>query len=152
MSWMKISWNAHDQRTLWHSDWELDCQVCLFYVSCTSKCDFYILDAPVSNRLITKQGVFFKKRNFMALFYGWSSTASRHFLPLSSQIFLVLILLTSGGWKAESILEPPNGFERGHCSIIFLRMCQYFSIFLNVSSIFLLHLSIYHSQVFKQDF
>ena len=42
--------------------------------------------------------------NFMAPFYGWGSTASRlvplrgeavYFLPLSSQIFLVLILSTS---------------------------------------------------------
>ena len=54
---MKISWNAHDQRTLWHSDWQLNCQICLFYVYCTSKLDFYILDAPVSNRLIIKQEV-----------------------------------------------------------------------------------------------
>ena len=36
-----------------------------------------------------------------------------HFLPLSSQKFLVLILSTSERWKAESTLEPPNGFERG---------------------------------------
>ena len=36
-----------------------------------------------------------------------------YFLPLSSQKFLVLILLTSEGWKAESTLEPPIGFEYG---------------------------------------
>ena len=36
-----------------------------------------------------------------------------YFLPLSSQIFLVLILPTSDGWKAESNLEPPTGFEHG---------------------------------------
>ena len=36
-----------------------------------------------------------------------------YFLPLSSQIFLVLILLTSKGWKTESTLEPPSGFEHG---------------------------------------
>ena len=36
-----------------------------------------------------------------------------YFLPLSSQIFLVLILLTSEGWKAESTLEPPSGLEHG---------------------------------------
>ena len=29
------------------------------------------------------------------------------------QKFLVLILSTSEGWKAESILEPPSGFELG---------------------------------------
>ena len=33
-----------------------------------------------------------------------------YFLPLSSQKFLVL---TSEGWKAESTLEPPSGFEHG---------------------------------------
>ena len=36
-----------------------------------------------------------------------------YFLPLSSQKFLVLILLTSEGWKAESILEPSSDFEHG---------------------------------------
>ena len=54
---MKIVWNAHDQRTLWHIDWQLNYQICLFYVYCTSKFDFYILDAPASNTLIIKQGV-----------------------------------------------------------------------------------------------
>ena len=34
-----------------------------------------------------------------------------YFLPFSSQKFLVLILSTSEGWKAESTLEPPKGFE-----------------------------------------
>ena len=54
----------------------------------------------------------------MAPFSGWDSTASRleplreavYFLPLSSQKFLVLILLTLEGWKAES---KPSGFEQG---------------------------------------
>ena len=54
------------------------------------------------------------KKNFMAPFYGWHSTASRleshfkeavYFLPLSSHKFLLFILLTSEGWKAESTLE-----------------------------------------------
>ena len=36
-----------------------------------------------------------------------------YFLLLSSQTFLVLILPTSEGWKTESTLEPPTGFERG---------------------------------------
>ena len=36
-----------------------------------------------------------------------------HFLPLSSQKFLVLILSTSERWKAASTLEPPSGFEHG---------------------------------------
>ena len=57
----------------------------------------------------------------MAPFYGWGSTASGqsyfeeavYLLPLSSQKFLVLILSTLEGWKAELTLEPPNGFEHG---------------------------------------
>ena len=59
----------------------------------------------------------------MAPFNGWGSTASRlrnhfkeadYFLPSSPQKSLVLILsIISGGWKAESTLEPPSGFERG---------------------------------------
>ena len=33
-----------------------------------------------------------------------------YFLSFSSQKFLVLILSTSEGWKAELTLEPPSGF------------------------------------------
>ena len=36
-----------------------------------------------------------------------------YFLPLSSKKFLVLILSTSEGWKAESTLDPHSGFEHG---------------------------------------
>ena len=36
-----------------------------------------------------------------------------YFLPLSSQKFLVLILPTLEGWKADSTLEPTSGFEHG---------------------------------------
>ena len=36
-----------------------------------------------------------------------------YFLLLSSQKFLVLILSTSEGWKTESNLEQPSGFEHG---------------------------------------
>ena len=57
----------------------------------------------------------------MAPFYGWVQLPPGeshfeevvYFLPLSSQKFLVLILLTSEGWKAELTLEPPSGFEHG---------------------------------------
>ena len=35
------------------------------------------------------------------------------FLPFSSQNFLVLILSTLEGWKAESTLEAPSGLEHG---------------------------------------
>ena len=34
-----------------------------------------------------------------------------YFLRLSSQKFMVLILSTSEGWKAELTLEPPSGFK-----------------------------------------
>ena len=34
-----------------------------------------------------------------------------YFLPLSSQKFLILILPTLEGWKAELTFEPPSGFE-----------------------------------------
>ena len=36
-----------------------------------------------------------------------------YFLPLSSEKFLLLILLISEGGKAELTLEPPSGFEHG---------------------------------------
>ena len=48
-----------------------------------------------------------KQTNFMAPFYGWGSTASR-LQPLRGGS-----LSTSKGWKAESTLEPPSGFEHG---------------------------------------
>ena len=62
----------------------------------------------------------------MAPMYGWGSTVSR-LEPLwgcsllynteslkipETKKFLVLILSNSEGWKAESTLEPLNGFER----------------------------------------
>ena len=61
-------------------------------------------------------------KNFMAPFYGWGLNCSCvqshyeevvYFLPLSSQIFLVLTWSTSKGWKSELTLEPPSGFEHG---------------------------------------
>ena len=48
---------------------------CLFYVYCTSKLGFYILDAPVSNRLIIKQGVS-KRLNL--------STVVKNMIPFTS--------------------------------------------------------------------
>ena len=36
-----------------------------------------------------------------------------YFLPLGSQKFLVLILSALEGWKTESTLESPSGFEHG---------------------------------------
>ena len=57
------------------------------------------------------------KKNFMASFYGWGSTGSRleplRGGSLCSKKFLVLILSTSEGSKAESTLEQPSGFEHG---------------------------------------
>ena len=37
-----------------------------------------------------------------------------YFLPFSSQKFLVLILSTLEGWKADSTLEPSSGFDHGN--------------------------------------
>ena len=63
-----------------------------------------------------------KCKTLWPLFCGWGSTASRlqhhyweavYFLPISSQKFLVLIWSTLEGWKAESTLELPSGFEHG---------------------------------------
>ena len=51
-----------------------------------------------------------------------------YFLPLSSQIFLVLILSTSEGWKAESSLEPPSSFEHGTPGLGIQRLNHYFNI------------------------
>ena len=62
----------------------------------------------------------------MVAFYGWGWTVSRlhchyeetvYFLPLSPQEFLILIWSTSQGWKAESTLEPPSGFEPGNAGL-----------------------------------
>ena len=81
-------------------------QICIFFVFLISKYFW----------------CFFLFFSIMAPFYGWGSTISRleshleeavYFLPLLSQKFLVLILSTSEGWKAELTLEPPSGFEHG---------------------------------------
>ena len=62
-----------------------------------------------------------KKTTFIAPFYGLGSTASQ-LEPLRGdsllfttklQKFLVLILSTLEGWKADSTLELPSGFEYG---------------------------------------
>ena len=45
-----------------------------------------------------------------------------YFLPFSSQNFLVLNLSTSEGWKAESTLEPPSGFEHGTPGLVIQRL------------------------------
>ena len=44
---------------------------------------------------------------------GWSYFEEAVYFFLSSQKFLVLILPTKEGWKTESTLEPPSGFEHG---------------------------------------
>ena len=52
----------------------------------------------------------------MALFYGWGSTVSRlQLLRAGSLLFNNKFpeIPTSEGWKAESTLEPPSGFEHG---------------------------------------
>ena len=45
-----------------------------------------------------------------------------YFLPFSSQNFLVLILSTSEGWKAESTLEPLSGFGHGTPGLVIQRL------------------------------
>ena len=45
-----------------------------------------------------------------------------YFLPFSSQKVLVLILSTLEGWKAESTLEPPSGFEHGTLGLVIQRL------------------------------
>ena len=55
----------------------------------------------------------------MAPFYGWGLFASKLELLWGGGLIYntkspeipVLILSTSEGWKAESNLEPPNGFD-----------------------------------------
>ena len=65
-----------------------------------------------------------------------------YFLLLSFQKFLVLILSTSEGWKAESILEPPSGFEHGPPGLgiqcldhygISLINCPYILVFFSIA-------------------
>ena len=48
-----------------------------------------------------------------------------YFLPLSSRKFMVLILSTSEGWKAESTLESPSGFEHGTPGLGIQRLNHY---------------------------
>ena len=63
-----------------------------------------------------------KCKTLWLLVCGWGSTASRprhqywealYFLPISTRKFLELIWSTLEGWKAESTLELPSGFEHG---------------------------------------
>ena len=57
----------------------------------------------------------------MVPFYGWGLTASRLeplrggslFFTANSPKFMVLISSASEGWKDESTLKPPSGFEHG---------------------------------------
>ena len=62
---------------------------------------------------------FLKKKTLWPLFMdgvqlpqGYSHfEVAVYFLPLSSQKYLVLILLTPERWKTESTLESPTGFK-----------------------------------------
>ena len=49
--------------------------------------------------------------NAMDLLQGHSLLFTVYFLPLSVQEYLVLISSILEGWKAESTLKPPSGFE-----------------------------------------
>ena len=75
-------------------------------------------------------GITFKK-DFMDPFLWMGFEEAVYFLPLSFQKFLVLILLTSEGWKAELTLELPNGFEhRTHLSqLIKFYYCTYLDFY-----------------------
>ena len=90
--------------------------VCLFWFQVTN----YNLVWFFSLEKLFLTQYYCEKKSFMAPFYEWVPTMSRlqsyseetvYFLPLRPQEFLVLISLTLEGWKAESTLEPPNGFE-----------------------------------------
>ena len=86
-------------------------QLCYLAKKLSKYCNIHIRAKPEILKL---------KKNFMASFSGWASTVLRlqdqyketvYFLPLSPQKFVALTWLTSKEWKAESILEPPSGFE-----------------------------------------
>ena len=89
----------------------------------------------------------------MALFYGWDLTASRleplrggsifFYLPLSSQKFLVLILLTWKDERPRRPWKPPSGFEHEtpglgtqrlswSTRVVFLKASELFSTFESV--------------------
>ena len=79
--------------------------------------------------------------NFMAPFYGLGSTPSRlqshheeivYFLPLSFQIFQVLIRSILDGWKIKITLKSPSGFELVYQPIYYqieirVTICQTYS-------------------------
>ena len=69
---------------------------------------FYFLQQFIKNQHECCQEKTFKKKAKKKKPQGYSHF---YFLPFSSQKFLVLILLTLEGWKAELTLEPPSGFE-----------------------------------------
>ena len=48
-----------------------------------------------------------------------------YFLPLSFQKFLVVIWLTSEGWKAESTLEQPSGFKHETPGLVIQQLNHY---------------------------
>ena len=74
-----------------------------------------------ASKSIFLESLIITKKNFMAHFYGWGSTASR-LLPLwgGSLLFTTKFPDIPGthfidleGWKAESTLERPSAFEHG---------------------------------------
>ena len=80
-----------------------------------------IIPYNASKSIFLESLIITKKKNFMAHFYGWGSTASR-LLPLwgGSLLFTTKFPDIPGthfidleGWKAESTLEPPSAFEHG---------------------------------------
>ena len=74
-----------------------------------------------ASKSIFHESLIITKKNFMAHFYGWGSTASR-LEPLQGGSLLFTTkfpdipgthFIDLEGWKAESTLEPPSGFEPG---------------------------------------
>ena len=78
-------------------------------------------EIQVSATQLLKKKLFLKKLCAPFLWMGFNCLKAIqshyeetvYFLPLSSQKLLVLIWSTSEGWKAESTVEPPSGFEHG---------------------------------------
>ena len=61
-----------------------------------------------------------------------TATLRRQFTFYHSQKFLVLILSTSEGWKAESTLEPPSGFEHGTPGLVIQRLNHLETLYRNM--------------------
>ena len=68
--------------------------------------------------------IFLKKLYGLFLWMGFSCLKAREPLRRDSLVkkFLVLIWLTSEGWKAEPNFEPPSGFEQAYPGLAIQRL------------------------------